>query len=134
MSHADVRSWLAAHRQAQQTFGSLLAQRLPRRFAQSFAHAHGWSGPISAFDSAAIETIVHTLKDWRIRPSGTLGYAKAEVTLGGVDTDALSQQSLETRSVPGLYFIGEVVDVTGWLGGYNFQWAWASAHAAARAV
>ena len=66
--------------------------------------------------------------------SGTLGYAKAEVTLGGVDTGALSQQTMEVRAVPGLYFIGEVVDVTGWLGGYNFQWAWASGVAAGRAV
>ena len=78
--------------------------------------------------------IVQTLKDWRIEPSGTLGYAKAEVTLGGIDTDALSQQTMEARPVPGLYFIGEVVDVTGWLGGYNFQWAWASAQAAGQAV
>jgi predicted flavoprotein YhiN len=84
--------------------------------------------------NAAVEAIVQTLKGWRIQPSGTLGYAKAEVTLGGVDTGALSQQTMEVRSAPGLYFIGEVVDVTGWLGGYNFQWAWASAHAAGRAV
>jgi hypothetical protein len=84
--------------------------------------------------NAALETIAQTLKNWRIQPSGTLGYAKAEVTLGGIDTDALSQQTMEVRAVPGLYFIGEVVDVTGWLGGYNFQWAWASAHAAGRAV
>ena len=69
-----------------------------------------------------------------MRPSGTLGWNKAEVTLGGVDTRALSSQTMAARDVPGLHFVGEVVDVTGWLGGYNFQWAWASAHAAARAL
>jgi hypothetical protein len=69
-----------------------------------------------------------------VRPSGTLGWNKAEVTLGGVDTAALSSQTMAARTVPGLHFVGEVVDVTGWLGGYNFQWAWASAHAAAQAL
>ena len=67
------------------------------------------------------------VKSWRFSPSGTEGYAKAEVTVGGIDTNALSQQTMEVRRVPGLYFIGEAVDVTGWLGGYNFQWAWSSA-------
>ncbi|MGZ8203645.1 MAG: aminoacetone oxidase family FAD-binding enzyme, partial [Burkholderiales bacterium] len=134
MSEADVRAWLSGHRQDSQPLAALLAQFLPRRFAQNFAQAHGWMQPLAALSNAAVETIVQTLKGWRIQPSGTLGYAKAEVTLGGVDTGALSQQTMEVRSVPGLYFIGEVVDVTGWLGGYNFQWAWASAHAAGRAV
>jgi predicted flavoprotein YhiN len=77
-----------------------------------------------------VTEMVDALRHWRIRPAGTLGYDKAEVTLGGVDTDALSQQSMAARAVPGLYFIGEVVDVTGWLGGYNFQWAWSSGQAA----
>jgi len=134
VSEADVRAWLATHRHDNQTLAPLLTQFLPRRFAQSFARAHGWIQPLAALSNAAVETIVQTLKGWRIQPSGTLGYAKAEVTLGGVDTGALSQQTMEVRSVPGLYFIGEVVDVTGWLGGYNFQWAWASAHAAGCAV
>jgi predicted Rossmann fold flavoprotein len=134
MSPAQVRDWLAAHRHDNQGLAALLAQFLPRRFAQSFAHAHGWLQPLAALSNAALEAVVQTLKDWRVQPSGTLGYAKAEVTLGGVDTGALSQQTMEARAVPGLYFIGEVVDVTGWLGGYNFQWAWASAHAAGGAV
>ena len=134
MSEADARAWLASHRHDNQALAPLLAEFLPRRFAQSFAQAHGWTQPLAALSNATVETIVQTLKDWRIQPSGTLGYAKAEVTLGGVDTSALSQQTMEVRSVPGLYFIGEVVDVTGWLGGYNFQWAWASAQAAGRAV
>ena len=84
--------------------------------------------------NATLAEIAQTLHAWRIQPSGTLGYAKAEVTLGGIDTDALSQQTMETRAVPGLYFTGEVVDVTGWLGGYNFQWAWSSGHAAGMAL
>ncbi|MEN3353464.1 MAG: hypothetical protein V7640_1622 [Betaproteobacteria bacterium] len=134
MSEAEVRAWLATHRHDNQALAPLLTKFLPRRFAASFAQAHGWTQPIAALSNAAIETIVQKLKDWRIQPSGTLGYAKAEVTLGGIDTRALSQQTMEVSSVPGLYFIGEVVDVTGWLGGYNFQWAWASAHAAGRAV
>ena len=74
------------------------------------------------------------LKAWPLKPSGTLGYKKAEVTLGGVDTRALSQQTMEARAVPGLHFIGELVDVTGWLGGYNFQWAWASGAACGDAL
>ena len=130
MSEGDVRAWLATHRQDNQAVAPLLAHLLPRRFAQRFAQAHGWRQPVAALSNATLEAIVQTLKDWRIQPSGTLGYAKAEVTLGGVDTEALSQQTMEVRSVPGLYFIGEVVDVTGWLGGYNFQWAWSSGHAA----
>jgi predicted flavoprotein YhiN len=75
----------------------------------------------------AIESALH---DWRVRPGGTLGYNKAEVTIGGVDTRELSSKTMGATRVPGLYFIGEVVDVTGWLGGYNFQWAWSSGYAA----
>lgn len=130
----DAGAWLATHRRDHQVLGALLAEFLPRRFAQSFAQAHSWTQPLAQLSNAVLETVAQTLKGWRILPSGTLGYAKAEVTLGGVDTDALSQQTLESRSVPGLYFIGEVVDVTGWLGGYNFQWAWSSGHAAGTAV
>jgi len=74
------------------------------------------------------------LRDWRLRPSGTEGYRTAEVTIGGIETNALSSKTMETKSVPGLYFIGEAVDVTGWLGGYNFQWAWSSGWAAAQAI
>lgn len=74
------------------------------------------------------------LADWTFSPTGTEGYAKAEVTIGGISTDALSSKTMESRAVPGLYAIGEAVDVTGWLGGYNFQWAWASGWAAAQAL
>ncbi len=130
----DAGAWLNEHRRDQQGLGALLAEHLPRRFALSFAELHGWTQPLTQLSNAVLGTIAETLKGWPIQPSGTLGYAKAEVTLGGVDTDALSQQTLESRSVPGLHFIGEVVDVTGWLGGYNFQWAWASGHAAGSSV
>ena len=130
----DAGAWLHEHRRDQQALGTLLAEHLPRRFALGFAELHGWTQPLVQLSNAVLGNIAQTLKGWPIQPSGTLGYAKAEVTLGGVDTDALSQQTLEARSVPALYFIGEVVDVTGWLGGYNFQWAWASGHAAGSAV
>ncbi|MBX9903635.1 MAG: NAD(P)/FAD-dependent oxidoreductase [Burkholderiales bacterium] len=128
----DAAAWLNEHRRDQQTLGALLAEHLPRRFAISFAELHGWTQPLAQLSNATLAGIAQTLKGWPLQPSGTLGYAKAEVTLGGVDTDELSQQTLEACRVPGLYFIGEVVDVTGWLGGYNFQWAWASGHAAGR--
>lgn len=80
----------------------------------------------------AIDGLISTLTDWRVQPNGTEGYRTAEVTLGGVDTNELSSRTMEARKVPGLYFIGEVMDVTGWLGGYNFQWAWSSAWACAQ--
>ncbi len=130
----DAEAWLAAQRREQQGLCTMLAAHLPRRFAQSFVELHGWTQAPAQMSNAVLATIAQTLKGWQIQPSGTLGYAKAEVTLGGVDTNALSQQTLAARTVPGLYFIGEVVDVTGWLGGYNFQWAWSSGHAAGMAA
>ncbi|MEY4598035.1 MAG: hypothetical protein RLZZ445_832 [Pseudomonadota bacterium] len=130
----DAGAWLNDHRRDQQSLGALLSEHLPRRFAVSFAELHGWTQPLVQLSNATLATIAQTLKGWPIQPSGTLGYAKAEVTLGGVDTAALSQQTMAARAVPGLHFIGEVVDVTGWLGGYNFQWAWASGHAAGSAA
>jgi predicted Rossmann fold flavoprotein len=130
----DAGAWLNDHRRDQQSLGALLSEHLPRRFAVSFAELHGWTQPLAQLSNATLGQIAQTLKGWPIQPSGTLGYAKAEVTLGGVDTAALSQQTMEARAVPGLHFIGEVVDVTGWLGGYNFQWAWASGHAAGSAA
>ena len=127
-------AWLKQHRQDKQGPAALLAAFLPRRFAQAFAQAYGWNRPMAELHNATLEEMARTLKHWAIQPSGTLGYAKAEVTLGGLDTTALSQQTMGAREVPGLYFIGEVVDVTGWLGGYNFQWAWSSGHAAGMAA
>ena len=86
------------------------------------------------FNAPELRRIADTLQAWPLVASGTEGYRTAEVTLGGVDTDGLSSSTMQSRLVPGLYFIGEVVDVTGWLGGYNFQWAWASGHAAGMAI
>lgn len=90
--------------------------------------------PLQEISDKDLRKIVASLRNWRLRPSGTVGYSKAEVTRGGVDTKELHSQTMESKLVPGLYFIGEVVDVTGWLGGYNFQWAWASAWVAAQSI
>ena len=92
------------------------------------------SRPMHRYTREELAALARQLKNWELRVAGTEGYAKAEVTLGGVDTTELSSKTMETRAVPGLYFIGEVVDVTGWLGGYNFQWAWASGAACAGAL
>jgi hypothetical protein len=103
---------------------------LPKRFAERWIELHepkDWTNP-------ALEEFEKLIHDWRIVPSGTEGFEKAEVTAGGVDTDELSSKTMESRKVPGLFFIGEVVDVTGHLGGFNFQWAWASGAAAGRAL
>ena len=114
---------------------TVLNEVLPKRLADSLAETHFAAprplGEIAERDLAALAT---TLNGWRLTPSGSEGYAKAEVTVGGVDTTALSSQSMESKAVPGLYVIGEAVDVTGWLGGYNFQWAWSSGWAAGMAV
>lgn len=120
----------AAHR----ALGSMLADHWPRRVAQGWAEAFGPSRPLDQLTAREIEALATLLHAWELRPMGTRGYAKAEVTVGGIDTNELSQRTMESRKVPGLYFIGEVVDVTGWLGGYNFQWAWASGYAAGQAV
>jgi predicted Rossmann fold flavoprotein len=103
-----------------------LQRILPKRLATRWLDLHlpeSWT-------NAAIDKIEHQLHKWTLRPAGTEGYEKAEVTAGGVDTTELSSKTMESRSVPGLFFIGEVVDVTGHLGGFNFQWAWASGAAA----
>lgn len=114
---------------------TVLAERLPKRVAECFCELHRVAEISLAHQpAAALEALCRGLKDWRVTPAGTVGYRKAEVTRGGVDTHALSSKTMECTKVPGLYFIGEVVDVTGWLGGYNFQWAWASGWAAGQVV
>lgn len=113
---------------------TVLGEHLPRRFAQSWCAAYAPSQPMNRYTGQELEQIATMLQAWQLRPAGTAGYPKAEVTLGGVDTTELNSKTMESRSVPGLYFIGEVVDVTGWLGGYNFQWAWASGYAAGQHV
>jgi predicted Rossmann fold flavoprotein len=136
----DAREWLnglRARRPAITSFAKALAEQIPQRLADAWAKAHtpdNGAKAIAHWTRAELDQVAALLKAWRLLPSGTLGYKKAEVTLGGVDTQALSQQTMEAKRVPGLYFIGEVVDVTGWLGGYNFQWAWASAAACGDAL
>jgi hypothetical protein len=126
----DVRAWFAQERRSKSLPATLLAQRLPKRFAQQWCEAHGLVKPFAELSDRVLDEAARALGDWRVQPSGTLGYNKAEVTLGGVDTRGLSSKTMEALRVPGLFFIGEAVDVTGHLGGFNFQWAWASGHAA----
>jgi hypothetical protein len=114
---------------------TVLAEMLPERLAEALSDAGGVSAlPVGDMKDAALADVMRGLKAWPLRPHATEGYAKAEVTVGGVDTNALTQQTLEARAAPGLFFIGEAVDVTGWLGGYNFQWAWSSGWAAGQAI
>lgn len=124
----------AAHKTGGREVKTALRSVLPERFVQAWLAQHAPSRPIAQLPQRELETLARSLNAWEIRPAGDEGYPKAEVTVGGVDTGELSSKTMECRAVPGLYFIGEVVDVTGWLGGYNFQWAWASGHAAGEAV
>jgi predicted Rossmann fold flavoprotein len=130
----DAADWMAAHADSAALPGNLLAERLPRRFARAWAQLHHAEQPLAQCSEAQRRALAEALAAWSLSPSGTQGFAKAEVTLGGVDTDALSSKTMEARVQPGLHFIGEVMDVTGHLGGYNFQWAWSSGHAAAQAL
>ena len=112
-----------------------LSALLPARLADAWvARMPELQRPINEASDKALTKLAEQLSRWEITPTGTEGYKKAEVTLGGVDTKVLSQQTMECKTQPGLYFIGEVVDISGWLGGYNFQWAWASANACAQAL
>jgi predicted Rossmann fold flavoprotein len=113
---------------------SALQVALPGRLAETLADRLQLEGNLADAPDRALEAAERRLADWQFRPNGSEGYAKAEVTLGGISTDALSQQTMEAKAVSGLYCIGEAVDVTGWLGGYNFQWAWASGVAAGSAL
>ncbi|MCC7363055.1 MAG: NAD(P)/FAD-dependent oxidoreductase [Dehalococcoidia bacterium] len=130
--HADMGAVLAAAAGQSRELVTVLAEHLPRRFAQAWCAAFAPSRPMQRYQAHELERIAERLHRWELRPAGTAGYGKAEVTLGGVDTRDLQSKTMEAREMPGLYFIGEVVDVTGWLGGYNFQWAWASGAAAGR--
>ena len=116
------------------SLATAFAMLMPKRLAQHLADRAAHEGPIGAFSDKALRALAQGLHRWRLLPAGTEGYRTAEVTVGGVDTAALSSKTMQARAVPGLYFIGEVVDVTGWLGGYNFQWAWASGWAAGQAI
>jgi predicted Rossmann fold flavoprotein len=109
---------------------TVLGQFLAKRLAQLLAEDAGVIGQVGDFSDAKITQIEGALRHWTVKPTGTEGYRTAEVTLGGVDTRDLDSATMQARKVPGLYFVGECVDVTGWLGGYNFQWAWSSGWAA----
>jgi hypothetical protein len=122
--------WLLAQRDSNLTAQDLLAREWPARFAAAWSARFAPAKPLAQTSRAQLEELARLVHHWTVLPNDTEGYPKAEVTVGGVDTSELSSNTMEARRVPGLYFIGEVVDVTGWLGGYNFQWAWASGHAA----
>jgi predicted Rossmann fold flavoprotein len=109
-----------------QAVHNILADHVPRSLAQFVTEAEGVPGNIADTPDRILLRIVQAIREWRVKPVGSEGYRTAEVTLGGVDTQALDSRTMAAKAVPGLFFIGEVVDVTGWLGGYNFQWAWAS--------
>ncbi|MGN6122870.1 MAG: NAD(P)/FAD-dependent oxidoreductase, partial [Sphingomonas oligoaromativorans] len=128
--------WLREAKRARPraTIRSIMAAMLPDRLAEALAERLDLAGELANLPDRALEAAERRLGDWRFMPNGTEGFAKAEVTVGGISTAGLSSQTMEARTVPGLYAIGEAVDVTGWLGGYNFQWAWASGHAAGQAL
>lgn len=131
---------IAAHlKKAKQVNGRQSAQTalgeiLPKRLAQYIVEREAISGNMADLSDKLLTRLAEAVQNWSVRPSGSEGYRTAEVTLGGIDTTALDSRSLQAKAVPGLYFIGECVDVTGWLGGYNFQWAWASGFAAGEAL
>jgi predicted Rossmann fold flavoprotein len=127
-----LQEWQRDRRDAE--LKTLLGELLPKRFAQRLCEHWIASRPLRQYTPQELRGIAELLSSWPLVASGTEGYRTAEVTLGGVDTDGLSSSTMMSRHVPGLYFIGEVVDVTGWLGGYNFQWAWASGHAAGQSL
>ena len=132
----DAFDWLRAQRadRPASELKTVLAERLPKRFAQRLCEIWLAGKPLRQYNEQELRTIAALLSEFPLVASGTEGYRTAEVTLGGVDTDGLSSTTMQSKSIPGLFFIGEVVDVTGWLGGYNFQWAWASGQACGTAL
>ena len=129
---ADLRAAKAASGRGM--LRAALGRLVPDRLARHLEEASGVTGPLAEVPGAVLDRVAAMMTDWRLVPVGSEGYRTAEVTLGGVDTDALDARTMAAKAVPGLYFIGEVVDVTGWLGGYNFQWAWSSGWAAGQVV
>lgn len=132
----DVFSYLKDRKlsQPKQHVNNALAEILPRRLAQTVCDEQACSGPLGSLSDSKLVAIAGAVNDWHIRPTGSEGYRTAEVTVGGIDTQELASKTMETKKCPGLFFIGEVVDVTGHLGGFNFQWAWSSGYAAGRVV
>lgn len=137
LPECDLDAFLDEQRNAHpnQSLKNTLAMQLPKRLVECLQQLGQIPDvQLKQLNSKDQQQLVETLTNWRVQPNGTEGYRTAEVTLGGVDTHELSSRTMEARKAPGLYFIGEVMDVTGWLGGYNFQWAWASAWACAQAL
>ena len=133
----DASGWLLDRRHSGALLSNLLAQHLPRRFAEAWLSTMRSTlpeMPVNQYGNKSLKQLASQLHAWQVNPNGTAGYKKAEVTLGGIDTAELSSRTMESKKVPGLYFVGEVVDVTGQLGGFNFQWAWSSGYAAGQSV
>ncbi len=130
----DVMKHLAANRTSRKNLNNILSEIFPLRFATAFAEREFDNKPLYQLNDREFDELIEKLNGWQVKFSTTEGYDRAEVTLGGVSTNELSSKTMESKKMPGLYFIGEVVDVTGWLGGYNFQWAWASGFAAGNAI
>jgi predicted Rossmann fold flavoprotein len=129
----DVQAWLEERQGSEQLLSNALAELgWPKRFAEAWLVRLGFNVRQKDLSAKKRVQLAELLQHWRIKPNGTQGYKKAEVTRGGVSTKALSSKTMEAKQVPGLFFIGEVVDVTGWLGGYNFQWAWSSGYVAGK--
>jgi predicted Rossmann fold flavoprotein len=130
----DIENEFEMHRQSTKEIKTVLSDFLPKRFAEAWCRTQSMSSMVQHTKKKEIQNIAHHLHHWILQPEKTEGFLKAEVTVGGVDTSELSSKTMETKKIPGLYFIGEVVDVTGQLGGFNFQWAWASGAAAGKAI
>ncbi len=130
----DILAVFLEKRHSKILLSTILDQYLPKRFVKLWCNLYGASRPINQYSNHEIDSIARSLHEWQLRADGTEGFNKAEVTLGGVDTDELSSMTMESRKVPGLYFLGEVIDVTGHLGGYNLHWAWASGYAGGQFV
>ena len=135
-SKNNVEKFLLCQKEKQnkQDIKNILCKILPRRLVQSICDIYGFSGRLIDLSNKQILLLGNIINNWSVKPSGSEGYKTAEVTLGGVDTKELSSKTMETKSIKGLYFVGEVVDVTGQLGGYNFQWAWSSGYVAGQYV
>jgi predicted Rossmann fold flavoprotein len=125
---------LIESQKSEMELANFLSKFIPRRFAHAWCALHAPSKPLKEYTTRELALIGSRLNGWQVMPAGTEGFRKAEVTAGGVSTDELSSKTMETKKVKGLYFIGEVVDVTGQLGGYNFQWAWSSGFVAGQSV
>jgi hypothetical protein len=130
LPHIDVLEVLTKARTSKKELATVLGNSLPSRFIVAWLEDHGGSRPINRYSTTELENLTYDLTHWQITPEETEGYNKAEVTVGGVDTAELSSKTMQVKKVAGLFFVGEVVDVTGWLGGYNLQWAWSSGWAA----